>query len=132
MSSKDSYDQPMLLLGINDPSKLNKDAAGWTVWPNYNDYRGKLMSLICDASSAYDDGKPYKFKDPKINKFKDQEDLDDQIQKAIAKMTLSKSDVYKIAEIYKKLTLSEMLPNKAKGDDAEMHWMMKTFDSFFY
>lgn len=128
VSSKDSYDQPMLLLGVNDPSKLNKEAAGWTVWPNYNDFRGKLMSLICDASSAYDDGKPYTFKDPKINKFKNQEDLDDQIQKAIAKMTISKSDVTKIAEIYKKLTLSEMLPNKEKGEGAEMHWMMKTFD----
>ena len=128
VSSKDAYDQPMLLLGINNPEELNKEAAGWTVWPNYNDYRGKLISLICDASSAYDDGAAYKFTDPKINKFKDQADLDDKIQKALAKMTLSKSDLSKIPEIYKKLTLSEMLPDKAHGEDAEAHWMMKTFD----
>lgn len=128
VSSKDSYDQPMLLLGVNNPEALDKNAAGWTIWPNYNDFRGKLMSLICDASSAYDDGKPYKFVDPKINKFEDQEDLDEKIQKAIAKMTLSKSDVFKIAEIYKKLTLSEMLPDPAHGPKAEVHWMMKTFD----
>jgi hypothetical protein len=128
VSSKDAYDQPMLLLGINDPSKLNKDAAGWTIWPNFNDFRGKLMSLICDASSAFDNGAAYKFNDPKINKFKDQADLDDKIQKALAKMTLSKTDISKISEIYKKLTLSEMLPDKSHGDKSEAHWMMKTFD----
>lgn len=126
VSSKDAYDQPMLLLGINNPEALNKEAAGWTVWPNYNDFRGKIMSLICKASSAYDGGANYKFTDPKINKFKNQKDLDTQIKKAFDKMKLSPSDTSKMAEVYKKLTLSEMVPDPNHGHDA--HWMMKTFD----
>ena len=80
------------------------------------------------GSTRYDnEGKVYKFKDPKINKYKDIADLDKQLDAAIQKMTLLGSERSKLKEIYKKLTKTEYSPDP-NGETGPLHWIGKTFD----
>ena len=110
---KDAYDEQMLIMGINESiEKPNTKAEGFAIWPAMIDYRGKLMDLMCLASTRYDnEGNVYAFKDPKINKYKDIADLEKQLDAAIQKMTLLGSERSKLKEIYKKLTKNEYSPD---------------------
>ena len=129
VQKKDAYDEQMLLMGINESiEKPNTKAEGFAIWPAMIDYRGKLMDLMCLASTRYDnDGNVYKFKDPKINKYKDVADLEKQLDAAVQKMTLLGSERSKLKEIYKKLSKNEYSPDP-NGETGPLHWIGKTFD----
>ena len=129
VQKKDAYDEQMLIMGINESiEKPNTKAEGFAIWPAMIDYRGKLMDLMCLASTRYDnEGNVYKFKDPKINKYKDVADLEKQLDAAIQKMTLLGSERSKLKEIYKKLTKNEYSPDP-NGETGPLHWIGKTFD----
>jgi hypothetical protein len=129
VQKKDAYDEQMLIMGINESiEKPKQDAEGFAIWPAMIDYRGKLIELMCLASTKYDnEGNVYAFKDPKINKYKDVADLEKQLDVAIQKMTLLGSERSKLKEIYKKLTNNEYSPDP-NGETGPLHWIGKTFD----
>lgn len=129
VQKKDAYDEQMLIMGINESiEKPNSKAEGFAIWPAMIDYRGKLMDLMCLASTRYDnEGNVYEFKDPKINKYKDVADLEKQLDAAIQKMTLLGSERSKLKEIYKKLSKNEYSPDP-NGETGPLHWIGMTFD----
>jgi hypothetical protein len=129
VQKKDAYDEQMLIMGINESiEKPKKDAEGFAVWPALNDYRGKLIQLMCVASTRYDnEGNTYSFKDPKINKYKDITDLTKQLDKAMESMSLLSSEGSKLKEIYKKLSINEFSPDP-NGETGPLHWIGRTFD----
>ena len=136
VAKKDAYDEQMLLMGINESIEApNKKAEGFKVWDQMIDYRSKLPALMVKAvneiSKLNDSsgvGKNIVFKDPKINAFKDINDLNKKIDGALK--ALHAKDVNlaeKIKSLYAGLTKKEKIPDP-KGETAPLHWIGMTFD----
>tara|TARA_B100001287_G_scaffold263199_1_gene253838 strand:- start:5893 stop:7698 length:1806 start_codon:yes stop_codon:yes gene_type:complete len=129
VQKKDAYDEQMLIMGINESIQSpNKKAPGFAVWPAMQQFRKEICDLIVDASSAIDeDGKKYSFNDPKIIKYKDLNDLDKQLSKALDASNIKQDDRGIIANLYKGLTKNEMQPDP--HEEGKMrHWVGGTFD----
>jgi hypothetical protein len=137
VAKKDAYDEQMLLMGINESIESpKKDAEGFKVWNEMLDYRSKLPALMCEAvneiakqnADSTGDAKVVDFKDPKINAYKDINDLNKKLDGAFK--SLMESDVNlgdEIKKIYAGLTKNEKIPDP-KGETGPLHWIGMTFD----
>jgi gliding motility-associated protein GldM len=120
VEAQDKYDEPMHILIGDD---IKKPAGrGDELWKSYNKYRAELVETMATYSAGEE--KEYNFKAPNINKFKDQKDLMQQIEKAIASSNVAMDDKEPIKKIYASLTKQEM----AVVHEQEAHWVGKTFD----
>lgn len=125
VNGKDKYDEAMrIMLGLETDIKRPK-GEGLKLWNSYNDYRKELTEMIATYKGSGDGAPQYFFKAPKINKFKDQKDLDNQIMKAIKASKVNQEDVEAIKKIYASLTKEEY---SRVHDQDGIHWIGKTFD----
>jgi hypothetical protein len=126
VQAKDQYDVPMHVLIGEEPSKPKPDGAGMKLWKSYNDYRLK----VCELLGTYKAGeKKFDFKPKAINKFKDNFDLADQVDKMVAASNCNKGDDAEVLKnIYMELTKPELVMGGAEGEEIEMPWIGKTFD----
>jgi gliding motility-associated protein GldM len=80
-------------------------------------YTNKSGKVVTDTK--------FSFKAPRINKFKDQADLNEQIKKSMGDQNVHIDDRDAILEIYRGLTKEERMDvDEMKG----VHWIGKTFD----
>jgi hypothetical protein len=138
VAKKDAYDEQMLLMGINESIESpKKDAEGFKVWNEMIDYRSKLPALMCEAvneiakqnaDTSGADVKVINFKDPKINAYKDINDLNKKLDgsfKSLMEQDLNLGE--EIKKIYAGLTKNEKIPDP-KGETGPLHWIGMTFD----
>ncbi len=124
VSGKDKYDEPMLVMGINED--ITKPVGrGMELWESYNKYRGELTELIAGSVIVEKGQKKFYFKDPKINDWKDFPDLQVKIKKAIDAANVNMDDKEAIAKIY--MGLSKMEKSEVH-EVPGVHWIGKTFD----
>jgi hypothetical protein len=123
IQAKDQYDIPMHeLVGaeINAPAP---GGMGMKLWDDFNGFRSK----VCDLVGTYElNGKKWKVKTTKINKFKDNNDLEKQVRAMLKKQKMSPDDMGTVLEIYMKLTKNERY--EEVNGVPNVHWLGKTFD----
>jgi len=140
VEGKDKYDEGMRVMGIASSEALVKPdpkAHGMEIWNSMLDYRNQICQLICESGnviSKIDSMKDSKgksvtftFNDPKINKFKDKDDLLAQLEPALKSLAVDNKPTGEmdiIREVYLSLTKNEMVPEGEKM----LHWIGKTFD----
>ncbi|MBN9292450.1 MAG: hypothetical protein J0G96_00570 [Flavobacteriia bacterium] len=124
VQAKDKYDEPMLLMGINENLKAPK-GKGLELWNQMNSFRAEIVKIFVESSPKPDNAPAYFFKDPKIVKYKDVKDLKKQILAAIEKSNVPKDEREEIADLYMGLTKNEIVQNH---DRENIHWIGKTFD----
>jgi hypothetical protein len=133
LRSKDNYDVPMYeIIGeeINnpDPSK-----AGMKVWKMLNDYRSFVVEEVgtfhtsIDSTTEKGVGAPnFTVKTRPINSFRDNMDLDKQVEAMLKASNVSPEDFYLLKQIYMELTKQERFAEHY--DIKNVHWIGKTFD----
>lgn len=140
VEGKDKYDEGMRVMGIASSEALIKpdpNAHGMEIWNSMLDYRNQICQLICESGNTIakidsmkdSKGKSVKFtfNDPKINKFKDKDDLLAQLEPALKSLAVDNKPTGEmdiIREVYISLTKNEMVPEGEKM----LHWIGKTFD----
>lgn len=123
VNGKDKYDEPMqIMIGAEI---TNPQGKGMDLWKSYNAYRKELTELIAGSVIVEKGTKPYFFKAPEINKFKDFKDLNAQIDKAMAASNVAQDDKEAIKKIYGSLT---KLERSEVHEVPNVHWIGKTFD----
>ncbi len=123
VTAQDKYDEPMLVLGVNEDLKMPK-GKGLELWKKYNDYRTKVVEL----TGTYQDGeKSWEVKVSPINTFKDHKDLSEKVGKMIDGNTKAnlKEDRQALFDLYSMLTKPERVDVK---DVKGLHWIGATFD----
>jgi gliding motility-associated protein GldM len=115
---------------INNPSA---DKMGMKLWKMYNDYRTSIIETIgtyhdkIDSVSGEGLGTPkWVVKSSPINIFKDNKDLEDQVNSMLDKTQCNNEDRGVLKHLYIELTKQERFEevNKVKN----VHWIGKTFD----
>ena len=140
VEGKDKYDEGMRVMGIASSEALVKPdpkAHGMEIWNAMLDYRNQICQLICESGNTIakidslkdSKGKNVKFtfSDPKINKFKDKDDLLAQLEPSLKTLAVDNKPTGEmdiIREVYLSLTKNEMVPEGEKM----LHWIGKTFD----
>ncbi len=122
VDGKDKYDEPMEVLGIADDIKM-PTGDGLKLWNSYSSYRTSLTEIL--AASSSENGKNYKFKDPKINSFKDFADIKKQLSKSLK--NVAEDDKEDLIKIYASLTKQEF-GDLHDGEVKNVHWIGRTFD----
>jgi gliding motility-associated protein GldM len=125
VSGKDKYDEPMQIMIGEEITNPNPNGQGMKLWKSYNAYRKELTELIASSVIVEKGMKPYYFKAPEINKFKDFKDLNAQIDKAISASNVAQDDKEAIKKIYGSLTKQE---RSEVHEVPNVHWIGKTFD----
>ena len=125
VSGKDKYDEPMQIMIGEEITNPNPNGQGIKLWKSYNAYRKELTELIASSVLVEKGMKPYYFKAPEINKFKDFKDLNAQIDKAISASNVAQDDKEAIKKIYGSLTKQE---RSEVHEVPNVHWIGKTFD----
>jgi gliding motility-associated protein GldM len=123
VQGKDKYDEPMQILIGEEIT--NPKGKGMDLWKSYNSYRKELTELISGSVIVEKGMKPYYFKAPEINKFKDFADLNTQIDKAMAASNVAQDDKEAVKKIYAALT---KLERSEVHEVPNVHWIGKTFD----
>lgn len=131
VNGKDKYDDPMRIM-LGDATDIkNPKGKGLKLWNSLNKFRGQITELVASThvytnkSGKVETDTKFSFKAPRINKFKDQEDLNEQIKKSMGEQNVHMDDRDAILEIYRGLTKEERLDvDEMKG----VHWIGKTFD----
>ncbi|MBU2019360.1 MAG: hypothetical protein KJ941_06925 [Bacteroidetes bacterium] len=122
VQSMDKYDEPMQIL-IGEET-TNPKGKGLLLWNNFNKYRNDLVELIAKYPGG--EGQPsFYFKAPNVTAFKDQADLNKQVDKAIAASNVNQDDKEAIKKIYGSLTKEE---RSEVHEVKNVHWIGKTFD----
>jgi gliding motility-associated protein GldM len=124
VNGKDKYDDAMRIMIGPETNIRDPKGEGIKLWQSLNGYRKELTETIA-AYKGSDELPAYYFKAPMINKYKDQKDLGDQIDKAIAKSNVAQDDKEAIKKIYASLTKEEF---SRVHDQDGVHWIGKTFD----
>ncbi len=124
VSGKDKYDEPMLVMGINEDI-TNPKGKGIELWNSYNAFRKELTELIAGSVIVEPGQKKFFFKAPEINTFKDFKDLNAQMDKAIKASNVNMDDQEAIKKIYSSLTKQE---RSTVHEVPNVHWIGKTFD----
>lgn len=123
VSAQDKYDEPMLVLGINEDLK-NPKGKGAELWKRYNDYRAKIVEL----TGTYKLGEnSFVVKTTPINEFKDNNDLQKKVEKMIDgnKQANLKEDRQALIDLYAMMSKPERVDIK---DVKGLHWVGATFD----
>lgn len=123
VEGKDKYDEPMHV--IIGPEITNPTGKGIDLWKTYNAYRKELTELIASSVVVERGQKPFFFKAPEINDYKDVIDLSAKIDKAIKASNVSPDDQEAIKKIYSSLTKQE---RSEVHEVKNVHWIGKTFD----
>jgi gliding motility-associated protein GldM len=133
VQAKDQYDVPMHeIIGeeINNPAA---DKAGMKLWKMYNGFRASVVETLgtyhdkIDSISGKGIGAPkFVVKTTAINKYKDNKDLDAQVNAMLDKTQCNKEDRGVLKQLYMELTKEERFEevNEVKN----VHWIGKTFD----
>ncbi len=123
INAKDQYDVPMhTIIGENlEPVT----GSGKELWADYNKFRGELCDLL--GTYAPPGGRSFKFKSKAINSFKNNADLEKQVEKMINANTAAnlKDDAEDIKTIYMALSKNEFAD---MGEEKHLHWVARTFD----
>lgn len=121
VEAKDQYDIPMHEIIGEELS--NVTGAGKTVWKNYNSFRNQLCTLV----GSYQNGdKKYQFIPKAINTFKDNKDLNIQVDALLNSQPINKNEDYEILkQLYTELTKNEFIQDEEEG---KIHWIAKTFN----
>ena len=118
----DKYDEPMLIMGINEDIKSPK-GKGKELWDNYNKYRKELVEILVKSASTPEN--KYSIKCADINKFEGNKDLDKQVDAMIKKGKISPDELAEVKKIYISMSKNEFY----KVHDIEgVHWVGKTWD----
>ena len=118
----DKYDEPMLIMGINEDIKKPK-GKGEELWKNYNKYRKELVEILVKSASTPET--PYSLKCTDINKFEGNKDLDKQVDAMIKKGKISSDEVAEVKKIYISMSKNEFY---TVHDIEGVHWVGKTWD----
>lgn len=122
VQAKDQYDIPMHKIIGEDLTDIT--GSGKDLWENYNNYRNKLCDLVGTYSPP--NGKVWSFKSTNINKYKDNADLEKQVDKMMAKNKFNVADdAEPIKNLYMELTKNERFDTE---EVKNIHWIGKTFD----
>jgi len=129
VEGKDKYDEAMhLFIGEDIKKPVGK---GIELWNSYLNFRKELTEKVASSQlkidkngKAYVD-KAYYFKAPMINQFKDQKDLNEQLQKALKSSNVHNDDETVLLDIYSSLSKNEY---STVHDITNVHWIGKTFD----
>ena len=122
VEAKDQYDVPMHKIIGEDLTNIT--GSGKDLWKNYNNYRNKLCDLVGTYSPP--NGKVWTFKSTNINTFKDNADLEKQVDKMMAKNKFNVADDGEpIKNLYMELTKNERFDTE---EVKNIHWIGKTFD----
>lgn len=119
----DKYDEAMhIIIGedITNPTGKGKD-----LWASYNGYRKQICELIAGSVIVEPGSKPFFYKAPEINTYKDMLDLSKQVDKSIEASRVNQDDKEAIKKIYISLTKPE---RSVVHDVPNVHWIGKTFD----
>jgi hypothetical protein len=118
----DKYDEPMLIMGINEDIKSPK-GKGKELWENYNKYRKELVEILVKSASTPEN--QYSIKCADINKFEGNKDLEKQVDAMIKKGKISPDELAEVKKIYISMSKNEFY----KVHDIEgVHWVGKTWD----
>ncbi len=118
----DKYDEPMMVMGINESVTAPK-GNGKELWEMYNKYRVDLTELLVKSASTPE--KKFSLKATHINTFKDNEDLNKQVDNMFKKGKVSPDEIDDVKKIYKSMTKNEFYEvHDVKG----VHWIGKTWD----
>ncbi len=118
----DKYDEPMLIMGINEDIKSPK-GKGKELWENYNKYRKELVEILVKSASTPET--KYSLKCTDINKFEGNKDLEKQVDAMIKKGKISPDELEEVKKIYISMSKNEFY----KVHDIEgVHWVGKTWD----
>ncbi len=129
VEGKDKYDEAMhLFIGEDIKKPVGK---GIELWNSYLNFRKELTEKVASSQlkidkngKAYVD-KAYYFKAPMIKQFKDQKDLNEQLQKALKSSNVHNDDETVLLDIYSSLSKNEY---STVHDITNIHWIGKTFD----
>ena len=129
VEGKDKYDEAMhLFIGEDIKKPVGK---GIELWNSYMNFRTELTEKVASSQlridkngKAYVD-KAYYFKAPKIRKFEDQKDLNEQLKKALKSSNVHNDDETVLLDIYSSLSKNEY---STVHDITDVHWIGKTFD----
>ncbi len=122
VQAKDQFDVPMHEIIGEDLTNIT--GSGKQLWENYNQYRNS----ICDLVGTYytSTNKNFKLKTIHINKYQDNKDLENQIEKMLSKNPYNKNDDKEVLkQIYMELTKNERFDTE---ETKNIHWIGKTFD----
>jgi len=129
VQGKDKYDESMhLFIGDDIKKPVGK---GMELWNSFLNFRTELTEKVAsshlkinNAGKAYSD-KSFYFKAPRIIKFEDQLDLNNQLQKALKASNVHSDDEAVLLDIYSSLSKNE---RSTVHDVSDVHWIGKTFD----
>lgn len=131
VEGKDKYDDPMrVMLGAATDIKKPK-GRGMEIWKSLLGFRKGLTEIIAssriitDKSGQLKFDSQFYFKAPELNKFKNPQDLNNQIQKAVVASNVSVDDKDVLMEIYRSLSKEEF---STVHEVENVHWVGKTFD----
>lgn len=124
VQGQDKYDEPMLVLGINEDIK-KPTGKGAELWKKYNDYRNNIVAI---AGSYQMPGSEQSFsiKPTAINAFETNQEL---TKKVTAMVEGSKANLKEDKQVL--IDLYMMLTKKEKNevhDLKDVHWVGMTFD----
>ncbi|MCR9172187.1 MAG: hypothetical protein NXI10_06830 [bacterium] len=131
VDGKDKYDDPMrVMLGTETDIKKPK-GRGMEIWKSLMNYRKEITEVIAKSRVVTDKNgnikfdSQYYFKAPEINKFKNPEELNNQIKKAVEASNVNVDDKDVLMEIYRSLSKEEY---STVHEVQNVHWVGKTFD----
>lgn len=121
VQAKDQYDIPMHHI-VGEDIKT-PTGAGKKLWDDFNKYRADLVKIV----GSYSDGtKSFSISPKAINTFKDNKDLQKQVEKMIA---ASKANVKDDGQVLQDIYINLTKPERVKQNDMEgVHWIGQTFD----
>lgn len=124
VQGQDKYDEPMLVLGINEDIK-NPKGKGAELWKRYNDYRTKIVEIAGTYQMPGSD-KSFSITPKAINEFETNQDLIKQVTSMVegSKANL-KEDQQVLIDLYMMLTKKQ---TNEVHDMKGVHWIGMTFD----
>lgn len=121
IQAKDQYDIPMH--EIIGEELTNITGSGKTLWKHFNEYRNSICHLVGTYSIGE---KKYQFNPVNINKFKDNNDLNKQVDQLLSKNKINvNEDKEVLKQLYTELTKNERYNTE---EEKNIHWIGKTFD----
>ena len=129
VQGKDKYDEAMyLFIGEDIKKPVGK---GTELWNSFLDFRTELTEKVASSQLKIDKNRKafvdeaYYFKAPKITKYEDQKDLNNQLKKALKSSNVHNDDEAVLLDIYSSLSKNE---RSTVHDITDVHWIGKTFD----
>lgn len=124
INAKDQYDVPMHEIIGEDLDPIT--GSGKELWASYNSFRNE----ICDLAGTYSPpgGKKFVFKSTAINTFKDNQELEKQVD-AMIKKNEKKFNILDDGEVIKQIYMS-LSKNEVADmhEEKNLHWIARTFD----